>query len=348
MLIYWSLFVILAAGTMLSQAGDARRPWFFLVAFVSVPTALMIGVRWKIGPDWVGYVEIFKYTQLFTFKQALLHFDPAFFLMYWETGHLGAPFWVTNVFCGVVFVYGLTAFCLRQPNPWLTYLLALPYLVIVIGMSGARQSVALGFLFLALNAFEDGKLMRVAVLTVVGALFHSSLLLMLPLLLISCDRKSVQRAAIVCLIVIVFIFEFQSTFSIYVSRYSSIRIQSGGLVYRLAMNALAAAAYFVFRNKLGFPEHQRRLWRNFSICTLALVGLALVIPSSTAVDRFLLYLFPLQFAVLGRLPRAIVPNRGLSFATVAVIAYAAAVQIMFLNFGTYSNYYVPYQSIFDV
>jgi hypothetical protein len=114
------------------------------------------------------------------------------------------------------------------------------------------------------------------------------------------------------------------------------------------MNALAAAVYFVFRNKLSFPEHQAKLWRNFSICTVALVGLALVIPSSTAVDRFLLYLFPLQFAVLGRLPRALVPERSPSFATVVVIAYAAAVQIMFLNFGTYSSYYVPYRSIFDV
>jgi len=74
--------------------------------------------------------------------------------------------------------------------------------------------------------------------------------------------------------------------------------------------------------------------------------LALALPSSTAIDRFLLYLFPLQFAVLGRLPRALDPGRSPSFITVVVIAYAAAVQVMFLNFGTYSTYYVPYRSVF--
>lgn len=348
MLIYWSLFIVFTAGTILSQANETRRPWLLFVLLASIPTILMIGLRWKIGPDWIAYIEIFKYTHLFTFKQALFHVDPGFFLLNWQLGQLDAPFWVLNLVCGLILIAGLTAFCLRQPNPWLAYLLAFPYLVIVIGMSGARQSAALGFLFFALNAFDDGKLLRMAVLVVIGALFHSSVLLMLSLLLFSYDQKSVQRIAMICLVVIIFIFAFQSAFTVYAARYSSIRIQSGGLVYRLAMNTFAAAAYFAFRDKLAFPSHMSKLWRNFSICTFALVALAVALPSSTAVDRFLLYLFPLQFAVLGRLPRALAPHRSPSFVTVAMIAYAAAVQIMFLNFGTYSSYYVPYQSIFDV
>ena len=346
MLIYWSLFLVLTAGTVLSQANDGRRPWFLFIVFASIPTILMIGLRWKIGPDWAAYVEIFQYTRLFTLDQAVIHTDPGFFLVNWGLGQIGTPFWVLNLVCGAILVFGLTAFCLRQPNPWLSYLLAFPYLVIVIGMSGARQSAALGFLFLALNAFEDRRLLRMAALTVIGALFHSSLVLMLPLLLFSYGQKSVQRAAMLCLILIIFTFEFQHAFTVYAARYSSLKIQSGGLAYRLAMNSLAAVSFFVFRHKLGFTEHQSKLWRNFSICTLALVLLALVVPSSTAIDRFLLYLFPLQFAVLGRLPRALVPERSPSFVTVAVIGYAVAVQLMFLNFGTYSNFYVPYRSIF--
>jgi hypothetical protein len=346
-LIYWSLFLVLTAGTILSQASDARRPWLFFILFASIPTMLMIGLRWKIGPDWAAYVEIFQYTRLFTLEQAVLHTDPGFFLVNWGLSQIGSPFWMLNFVCGAILVFGLTAFCLRQPNPWLSYLIAFPYLIIVIGMSGARQSAALGFLFLALNAFEDRRLLRMAALTIVGALFHSSLVLMLPLLLFSYGQKSVQRAAMLSLILIIFVFEFQYAFAVYAARYSSLKIQSGGLVYRLAMNSLAAVCFFIFNHKLAFTEHQSRLWRNLSICTLGLVLVALVVPSSTAVDRFLLYLFPLQFAVLGRLPRALVPERSPSFVTVAVIGYAVAVQLMFLNFGTYSSFYVPYRSIFN-
>ena len=346
MLIYWSLFLVLTAGTVLSQPNGTRR-WVLFVFVASIPTILMIGLRWKIGPDWIAYIEIYKYTKLFTFKQAFLHVDPGFFLLQWGLGWMGAPFWVLNFVCGLIFVAGLTAFCQRQSNAWLAFLLAFPYLVIVIGMSGLRQSLALGFLFFALNAFEDRRLYRVTIFTLAGALFHSSAILMLPVFLFSYDKKLVQRGAVLCLIAIIFVYEFQSAFNVYMVRYSSLRIQSGGLVYRLAMNGIAAGAFLLFNRKLAFPRHLNRLWLNFSLCTLALIPLALAVPSSTAIDRFLLYLFPLQFAVLSRLPRALVPERNPSLVTVAVISYAAAVQIIFLSFGTYASYYVPYRSIFD-
>ena len=83
MLIYWCLFLVLIAGTILSQSRDERRPWLLFVLFASIPTILMIGLRWKIGPDWIAYIEIYKYAQLFTFNQALIHIDPGFFLLNW-------------------------------------------------------------------------------------------------------------------------------------------------------------------------------------------------------------------------------------------------------------------------
>ena len=347
MLIYWTLFLVLTAGTVLSRPRHDRRPWLLFILFASIPTILMIGLRWKIGPDWPEYVEIFNYARLFTLDQALLHIDPGFFLLIWELGQNGAPFWMLNFICGVVFVAGLTAFSLRQPNPWLCYLLAFPYLVIVIGMSGLRQSMALGFLFFALNAFEDRRLYRLALLTILAALFHSSALLMVPIFLFSFREKSAQRAAMLCFILILFLYQFQTSFDIYAARYASQKIQSGGLVYRLAMNGLAVTLYFAFGQRLRFPDHMSRLWRNFALSTLALVFLAFVVPSSTAVDRFLLYLFPLQFAVLGRLPSALVPERSPSLVTLAVISYAAAVQIVFLGFGTFASYYVPYLSLLN-
>jgi hypothetical protein len=33
------------------------------VLLASVPTLLMIGLRWRIGPDWDAYVQIFESTQ---------------------------------------------------------------------------------------------------------------------------------------------------------------------------------------------------------------------------------------------------------------------------------------------
>jgi hypothetical protein len=76
--------------------------------------------------------------------------------------------------------------------------------------------------------------------------------------------------------------------------------------------------------------------------------LVVLVPSSTAVDRFLLYLFPLQFFVLSRMPRALAETRNSAAQlTGLVIGYAALVQITFLFFGTFSTAYLPYRSILN-
>jgi hypothetical protein len=333
-------------GALLSRNEQGGRWRTMLLVFASVPTVLMIGLRWNIGPDWLEYRDIFAYTRFYGFARALVSPDPAFAALNILLNQLDAPFWALNITCGALFVAGLTAFSLRQPNPWLAFLIAFPYLVIVVGMSGDRQSVALGFLFFALNAFERGHLNRFIMLAVIAALFHGSVMLVVPLCLLAYTRNSLQRAALLLLSIAIGFYFFRDVFGIYAHRYSMEKIQSGGVVYRLAMNGLAAALFLVFRRRFNLEEHQEKLWRNMSFATLVLGLVLLVVPSSTAVDRFLLYLFPLQFFVLGRIPRILGTERQAAGQfTIAVIAYAALVQIVFLQFGTFSRYYVPYRSI---
>ena len=348
MFVYWGIFLILAAGAMLNQNERMRAPLLFVLV-AAVPTALMIGLRWKIGPDWSAYADIFNYTKLFSFDRAIgRHQDPGFMLLNLSLHQVDAPFWVLNFICGSVFITGLAAFARRQPNPWLCFLVAFPYLVIVVGMSGDRQSLALGLLFFAFNAFDRGQLFRFVSLVLVAALFHGSILLILPIGLLSYTRNNLQRALLLIAAAVLAYYFFTHVFGIYARRYSSEQIQSTGVAYRLAMNAAAAVIFLAFRRRFAMEEHQAKLWRNFSLCTLALIALLIVIPSSTAVDRFLLYLFPLQFIVLSRVPSALSHSRvGAGQLTLTVIAYAAVVQVVFLQFGTYSRYYIPYRTIFQ-
>ena len=346
MLVYWVIFLVLATGALLNQEESASRTRMMFVVLASVPTALMIGARYQIGADWFNYLDQFKYSRLFSFNQAVLHADPGYSVLNWLIHQFNGPYWLVNFICAIVFVGGLTAFCARQPNSWLAYLVAFPYLVIVLAMSGNRQSLALGFLFFALNAFERGKLYRFALLTITGAAFHGSVLLMLPLCLLSYTSNRAQRLILLLIVGGLGIYFFQEAFNIYARRYSSEKIQSTGVAYRLAMNGTSAMLFLLFERRFGLEEHQARLWRNISICTLALGLLLVLLPSSTAIDRFLLYLFPLQFVVLSRIPKVLTANRQAAVPiTLSVIAYAALVQITFLVFGTFASYYVPYRTI---
>jgi len=346
--VYWTIFCVLAVGAFLNRDGASRggRPAFFVL--ISLPTALMIGLRWKIGPDWPGYMNIFSYTKLFSFDQAIGQSDPGFITLNWLLHQLGAPFWTVNMVCGVIFVAGLTAFSIRQPNPWLAFLVAFPYLVIVVAMSGDRQSVALGIMMFALNAFERRRLTWFVILILLAATFHGSIVLVLPICLLSYTRNGLQRTLLLLIAGLLAYYFFQEAFSTYARRYTSEVIQSSGVAYRLAMNSLAALLYLIIGPRFGLPPHEAKLWRNISLATLGLVILLAVFPSSTAIDRFLLYLFPLQFLVLSRLPQAVTADRQhTGQLTFAIVAYAALVQFIFLTFGTFSQYYIPYRSLFD-
>jgi hypothetical protein len=143
------------------------------------------------------------------------------------------------------------------------------------------------------------------------------------------------------------VYFFRDAFSIYARRYSTEKIQSTGVAYRLAMNSLSAAIFLATARRFAIPSHVAKLWRNISLCTLGLVLLLALIPSSTAIDRFLLYFFPLQFFVLSRLPRIASEDRHTAGQiTMLVVFYAALVQFVFLTFGTFSTAYVPYRSVF--
>lgn len=341
--VYWAIFAVLALGALLNQDSGAPRFRFLFVLLVSVPTALMIGLRWQIGPDWNAYFDIFNYSRLISLDQAIHHVDPGFMVLNWTLHQWSDPFWVLNSVCGVVFVAGLTAFCLRQPNPWLAYIVAFPYLVIVMAMSGLRQSVALGFLFFALNAFERRQTYRMIICLVLAALFHGSALLMLPLCLIGNSSNRLQQAILFILSAALGFYYFQDAFDIYVQRYSIQHLQSSGTSYRLAMNGAAALAFLMFRGRFELSDHEAKLWRIFSWTTFALAALAIVAPSSTAIDRFLLYLFPLQFFVFSRIPKALGANReAAGQLTLVVVGYAALVQATFLLAGQFAGYYVPY------
>ena len=346
MFIYWALFAVVAAGALLNQDENVeRRRWLFVIC-ASIPTALMIGLRWEVGPDWAAYLDIFNATRLWSIEQIAGRGDWGFAALLWLLHRLHWPFWILNLICGTIFVTGLTAFCRRQPNPWLAYLVALPYLVIVVGLSGVRQSAALGFLFFALTAFERGQLVRFTLLLIAGASFHGSAMVMLPICLLSYTRNNLQRVVLLAIAALFAMYFLRDTFAVYAHRYGTTKIQSSGVLYRVAMNGIAAAIFLGFRKRFVMSDHESRLWRNFSLLTFGLALLLLVVPSTTAVDRLLLYLFPLQLVVLSRVPRILSgEQQGAGQLTWAISLYAAAIQAVFLLFGVAAAGYVPYRTI---
>jgi hypothetical protein len=339
--IYWVLFAYFAAGTMLSpkdeQHSTRRTP---LLLFGACLTAVLIGFRYKVGGDWDTY------QLLFNPLPGSRHVPPVEDLGYqavnWIVRQLQLDVWGVNVICGAIFTWGLFRFCIVQSDPWLSALIAIPYMVIVVAMGYTRQSVALGILMAGLGSVIRGaSTVRFSVYTAIAALFHRTAVVALPIMAVSGQRNRVANALIAIaggvLLYDVFLGNAMDAF---VRNYIHAGYSSSGAGVRVAMNFFAAAILATANHRLEFSETEWKLWRGFAWASLILLALLFMSPSSTAVDRISIYLMPLQIAVLSRVPRLLNPP---ALGRLLVLLYLAAVQFVWLNFAQFSSYWVPYR-----
>jgi hypothetical protein len=369
---YWLMFLVPAWSALSSVDGPAmgavRRPrgFAFSWALTWLVATLLIGFREEVGGDWGNYFDyLFKAAGL-GIVDVLRESEPGYLLLNWISAQMDWGIYGVNVICGALFATGLIALCRRQPLPWLALAVAVPYLLIVVAMGYSRQGVALGLAMLGLVALGDGSTVRFVALTTLAATFHKSAVLLLPIAALAATRNRYWTLLWVGLVAAVaYKLMLENDVENLYTNYVQAESQSSGTLPRLLMNGLPAAAFFVWRSRFRFSESDARLWTWFAILSFVLLGLFVVSPSTTAVDRIALYLLPLQLVVFSHLPLAlnetkspeVTTNRAVSgeptlnrknvmIVVAAILAYYAAELFVWLNFGANSFSWIPYQLFF--
>jgi hypothetical protein len=342
MLIYWALFAYFAAGSLFAAQTEGRPRSQPLLAFGAIITALLIGLRYRVGGDWDTYDYWFSFASRGDLARVLKYGDPAYQMLNWGIAQLGLQVWAVNLVCGAIFAWGLWRFCRAQPEPWLGFAVAIPYMVIVIAMGYTRQAVALGILMAGLASFHrNSSTIRFAVYVAAAALFHKTAVVAFPLVALANPRNRFLNLLIVIatswLLYGLFLGDAMEQF---VQHYIKAQYSSQGAAIRVIMTLFAALILWIGRRAFALTDTERRLWRNFSFAAVAALILLLVLPSSTAVDRISLYIMPLQVAVLSRVPLATGSRMG---GRVAVLGYSALVQFVWLNYAQFAKAWVPYQ-----
>lgn len=340
---YWLLFVVVAfiAIVRRDDRGSSHHP---LLLVVMVVIALMIGLRYEVGGDWESYIRIYRQVRLRDFFEAvaLKSSDSGYLALNWFAEKMGGEIWLTNLFCGAIFSWGLQRLCRVQPEPWLALLVAIPYVVIVVAMGYSRQGVALGVLMAGLaSVSRNGNLLRFAAYVAVAALFHRTAVVMFPLVALASPRSRLINVllavAVTYLFFNIFVEEQAETL---VRNYIESRYSSQGALIRILMSFTAALLFFLYQRRLGMGEMERLIWRNFALASAAALVLLAITPSSTAIDRIALYLLPLQIVVLARIPGNVV---SVALGRALVALYAGAVLFVWLNFAVHSREWLPYQ-----
>jgi hypothetical protein len=348
MLPYWLFFAFFALGALIAQPELRPGRHMGMLAFGSLLLVIMIGLRDRVGVDWVNYLHAWQVAGTRTLG-SFLDFsagDPVFYTILWVLRSFDWPFWSLNLIFSLPFVWGLVTFSRQQPNPWLAIAIAVPYLVIVIAMSTTRQATAIGFVFLALVAFKRGNNVGFIIWIMIAAAFHSSAIVVMPFAGLSVARNRFQSIALILITAVAAYFTFGSTFSEYTRDYlGRYTVTSSGTIYRIVMNIVPAAIYLLAMRRLPFPSQERILWRNFSLLAFLSVPLLYVIQSSTALDRILLYAFPLQIMMLSWTPY-LFKGRVQQIAIIFLIMiYLAIQQYVFFNFAVNADAHLPYRNI---
>ena len=347
----WPYFVIflLAAFFALAAPIDAPRRGAGLVPFVlfAILLALMIGFRWEVGGDWSWDARRMIRLGDADFSDYIKVADPGYAFLMWLGTKSGFNIWFVHLLAGAIFVYGLSRFCLSQVHPWLSIAVAIPYLVIVVAMGYDRQAVAIGFVMLAMIALWNRSLLQFVVSMAAATAMHITALSLMPVFIFG-SRIDKRLAAIVAgpVFVVGYVYFLRARTEDAIAGYIDTGYSSSGAGVRIAMNALPAFLYFVFRSRLKFDDNERRFMDVLALIALVFVGLLYISPSSTAVDRMALYIIPIQMLVIGRLPFAFARTRTeFELLAAGVLVYSAAVMFVWLNFAAGADDWVPYHLI---
>jgi hypothetical protein len=341
---YWVLFLLVTATASVERARpNTRHPLRPALFAIGVLMTLMIGLRYNVGGDWRTYMFMFEYVERRTLEAALERGDIGYQILSWLLAHQGFDIWVLNLFCGLVFTWGLIQLARNQPSPMLAILVAIPYLFVVVAMGYTRQGVAIGIIMAGLAATERGAgIVRFAAYVLVAALFHRTAIVVLPIVMFAVQRnKFVSVVAGVLLTFGLYTSLLADSMDEFVKNYVEAGYQSQGAAIRVAMNLMPAILMLWRGRELQLGENQYRLWRLFALVAVALVPALFLVPSSTAVDRLALYVLPIQVVVL---PRLVLLFKRQSLGRATVIAYCALVLFVWITFANHSKYWIPYET----
>jgi len=351
MLPYWLMFIFPSVAALVGlgqhRRGGRRDQAFLLLLFVLF--ALVMGLRDACGGDFFNYKKTVDIIAYENFGAALGESDPAFSILAMLSNALGLGVYGVNFACGALLLYGLLRYVRTLPDPWLAIAVAVPYMIIVVGMGYIRQGVAIGFILLAIMDLERRAYGWLAFHMLLAILFHITAVCMLPVFALSVLRR--QPAMLVLMVItgaLAYWFGLRERFSGFYESYVVSQYDSSGALIRLLMNAVPSVVFLAFRRRFPIESLAKVTWTMIAIINLVLLMLVGVSSSSTWIDRLGLFFSPIQLVVFGYLTTVFAANvREQRFAAFAGVLFYGSVLFVWLNYADNSVAWVPYRSVFS-
>lgn len=170
--------------------------YFFSFIIIFIPTA----IRYDVGTDFLAYINIYNHLDSYSTM------EPAFFYINKALSILEAPAQYSIAIFAFIFL--LVLFTSAPPKNKYVFLFIAISLLMFISFNGIRQAVSIAFSLLALKYFIGKDIIKSFLCIVIGALFHKSIIILLPFLFLSTIpiARQIKMGVIpVCMIALIFI-----------------------------------------------------------------------------------------------------------------------------------------------
>ncbi|MFZ4125920.1 MAG: EpsG family protein [Rickettsiales bacterium] len=315
---------------------------------------LFVGFRLEVGPDWQQYRYIHQSLAYFDFWEVIDQAEPLSYLLFWTSQNTVDDVYLSNVVASFIMLTGVFAFARRTANPWLALVSATPYFIIVMGMSGMRQTIAAGIILFLFSRWENYSFIRRGGYILIAALFHTSALVNNIFLITKLNihlRYKLLFGSIVLLITL-YLGTNVPIYAENIGRYQQRYLEGNfidlslGSIYHIAMIFVPAVLGFVFRKRMSETVYNPSLLSFGLYAAVTILAINIFYP--TVASRLTVYLYFLPMMVY---PALVVTlgRRAQMISVFAVITFHMLILMTWFLFGNHAFAYIPYKNIlFDV
>ena len=347
----------------------AISPWklqrtakLFFLGLFGVTVALIIGLRHEIGNDWFHYLDYYKSFVYGGNIAEMKIAQPGVMVGYISGLELGYSFinlvssqmnfgiYGVNLFCGIIFIYGLIIFCKSQPYPWISLGIAMPFLGIVFAMGATRQAAALGLFFIAIVSLINGSRIKYIVWICIAMTFHRSAVILMPFCLTVGGHINKRQLLLIVVLILIAIWSVSEKLLFYIQYFVIDEEHVETLLYahggraRVWLNVLPVLLYLLLsKNKLLFKEQGGGFWKYLSIATI--ISIISVEFFSAATDRVNMYFAAIQIMFWPRIISMQHSKLNKAFVAFGIFVLYSMVLFVWFNFARHRGVYIPYQNI---
>ncbi len=306
---------------------------------------IFVGLRYRVGGDWVTYEAIYFNTRFLNFFDIFKLQDSLFYILNYFISKNGFEngFILVNLIISIFIFFSFYKFINFNKLSLLSFIIFYPFIIIVL-MGFLRQSVCLGFLFLILSNDIKKNIRKNIIYSILAGLFHNSgfVFLLIPFLYFFSttfykNKISYLLLFLATIILSIYLYpKFMYKFYIF-NEY--VKFTLGGL-YKSLPIFLSSLIFILFNKNFKDKIINFRFYLTLSIITIFSYFCIFILGS--VIDRMLIFSIPLMILSLSKLYEIINLKIYKISYFFCIITFFLFFIIYWLNYSNNSASWVPY------